>query len=106
MQSKFIPDFTLTPTEAAYIAGFFDGEGSVGISKISSRGIRGKRVNPNYVLHVKISNSDKQVLEWIARYEAGRTGPVPRTTAEIEYKEHYFQLLKDLKKPISPLQST
>lgn len=151
----------LSPTEAAYIAGFFDGEGSVGISKVISKGARGKRVNPNYVLHVKISNSDKPALEWIAgktggwilshkvpsvrlhwkfvkkgihamellkamlpflivkreqaekaiefqerqsahknRYEAGRAGPVPRTASEIEYKEHYFRLLKDLKKPI------
>lgn len=161
MQSKLSPELTLTPTEAAYIAGFFDGEGSVGISKCSNHGARGKRVNSSYVLHVKISNSDKRVLEWIAaktggwilahkvpsiarphwkfvkkgrlamqllksmlpflivkleqaeraiefqtrqgehknRYEAGRTGPVPREASEIAYKEHYFELLKELKKP-------
>lgn len=162
MQSKFTPDFDLTPTEAAYIAGFFDGEGSVGISKVISKGKRGKRLNPNYVLHVKFSNSDREVLQWIAdriggwilthkttstrahwklvrkgtmaakvlrqmlpylivkksqsqyalefqerqsahknRYEAGRIGPVPRTSSEIEYKEHYFSLLQKLKKPLA-----
>ncbi len=159
--ARVIRELNLTPTETAYIAGFFDGEGSVGISKASNKGVRGRRVNPNYSLHIKFSNSDRPVLEWIAekvggwilehkvpskyrrhwkfvkkgskamqllqamlpylivkkeqaekaiefqtrqsaeknRYEAGRQGPVPRTVNEIAYKEHYFQLLKNLKMP-------
>jgi hypothetical protein len=154
------PGLNLSPTEAAYLAGFFDGEGMVTIHRDLNQGARGRRVNPNYTMSVRISQSSKPVLDWIKarvggsvtekrvssdrrhwlfaeksnnakrlleamlpylivkrdqavqaiafqqrqqahknRYEAGRIGPVPRTAAEIAYKEHYLRLLQQLKRP-------
>lgn len=159
------PPIILSPTEAAYIAGFFDGEGMVGIYRdgvagVARQGRTNLRTNTTYNLVLKISQSSKPVLEWIAskvggwivevrvdserkhyaicrkgdkaknilqalapylivkkeqaekaiefqerqsaeksRYETGRTGPVPRTVGENAYKEHYYRLLRELKRP-------
>lgn len=51
----------LSETERAYIAGFIDGEGTIGISLVYRNGlpIHGTPV-------VSISNTNKRVLEWIA----------------------------------------
>lgn len=55
----------LTAIEAAYIAGFFDGEGCVTIHRDRSKGARGIRINRNYVMSIKIGQSSKPVLDWI-----------------------------------------
>ncbi len=46
----------MTKTEAAYVAGFFDGEGSIYIT-----------YNPknNFILQAAICNTNKEILEWI-----------------------------------------
>lgn len=166
MKPHYRPDYTLSPVEAAYIAGFFDGEGMVAISKHRQRKKSGILVNHTYTLIVQFSQSSLPVLHWIShlcggwtiqkchershcrihwkltmkghravrileqllpylivkheeaihgirfqelqsdhknRYEAGREGPVPRTSEEIAYKEYYFRLLKNLKKPVTSL---
>lgn len=63
--SEPTPDYILTPTEAAYIAGFFDGEGIVTIHRDKNKGARGPRVNLQYTMSVRISQSSLGVLEWI-----------------------------------------
>lgn len=57
--------FILTPAEAAYIAGFFDGEGMIRIEKSTSKGARGIRPYPVYYLYLQISNCNYEVLKWI-----------------------------------------
>jgi len=45
-----------------YIAGLFDGEGHITISK---NVYKNKKWNPAYYLSIGITNTDKQILEWI-----------------------------------------
>jgi hypothetical protein len=49
--------------DLAYIAGFFDGEGSVTIHENWRPSPRGK--SPNHTLQVSIGNTDPHVLQWI-----------------------------------------
>jgi hypothetical protein len=53
----------LSTEDLAYIAGFFDGEGSVTIHENFRPSPRGK--SPNHTLQVSIGNTDPQVLNWI-----------------------------------------
>ena len=53
----------MTSDELAYIAGFFDGEGSVTIHTNCKPSLRGKV--PNHTLQVSIGNTDPRVLLWI-----------------------------------------
>ena len=48
----------------AYMAGFFDGEGCVTISRPRSR--------KNYQLEVNVGNTSRDVLEWVQRNYGGR----------------------------------
>jgi hypothetical protein len=48
----------------AYAAGFFDGEGCVSIS-FSHPNVRNRRTTPIYTLVVKVSNTNKAILEWL-----------------------------------------
>lgn len=48
-------------TDAAYIAGFIDGEGSIGLRTAHSND--GK--TPNYTLRMRITNTNLEVLAWI-----------------------------------------
>ena len=53
----------LRPLDLAYIAGFFDGEGSVTIHENCKPSPRG--ISPNHTLQVSLGNTDPRVLEWI-----------------------------------------
>lgn len=59
------PEYILTDTEAAYIAGFFDGEGMVTISMQRTKGSRGMRVNPAYTMSIRVSQSSLPVIRWM-----------------------------------------
>lgn len=48
----------------AYIAGIFDGEGCIGIY----RRVRVDRKNPEYPCELRISNTNKNVIEFIKRH--------------------------------------
>ena len=50
----------MTETEKAYLAGFIDGEGSIGIYPDYRR-------NRNYRLVLTVSNTNKEVIDWIAK---------------------------------------
>ena len=49
---------------AAYIAGFFDGEGCVYIARTKHK----ERPNPSYVLFAEVSNTNHQPLEFIKNF--------------------------------------
>lgn len=54
----------LTPTELAYIAGLFDGEGT--ISLIGNQGHRTKPAPNGYVsARVEISNTNRVLIDWL-----------------------------------------
>jgi hypothetical protein len=53
----------------AYLAGLFDGEGSVNIFKQSNRK---DRINPGYFLEISIGNTHKGVLQWVLENFGGR----------------------------------
>lgn len=55
---------SLTNEELAYMAGFFDGEGSITIHHNYRPSPRGK--SPNHTLQVSIGNTDPRVVTWIA----------------------------------------
>jgi len=64
-----------TQTDAAYLAGFMDGEGSFSIVKtyqIKQRVDGSKSKNIRYHLHVKITNTNKAILDWIVNHFGGR----------------------------------
>ena len=54
-----------TDLDAAYMAGFFDGEGCVSIVKHTNRK---RRSNPVYVLRVDIDNTDPGVIEFVKAF--------------------------------------
>jgi len=63
--------FNLSEVEKAYIAGFFDGEGHISISKKKPKPPRWK--NPSYKLVAIITNTDKSVLNFIkSKFEIGK----------------------------------
>ncbi len=56
----------IRPEEAAYAAGFFDGEGCIAIACQPSRMARGKRSHkPRYWLNVSLSQNDPAPLVWM-----------------------------------------
>jgi len=60
-------DFTsASGTDRAYIAGMLDGEGSIMIIKGHTKGRPWSRAaSPDYTIRAAITNTNKQVLDWI-----------------------------------------
>ena len=55
----------VSSVDAAYIAGFVDGEGSVMVSKLKPRpNVYGGLKNPSYMLRFKVGQVERSVLEW------------------------------------------
>ena len=53
---------TLSPTDAAYLAGIFDGEGSIGVSRYRNKeNACGYKFEP----YVNITNTSKAMLDWV-----------------------------------------
>lgn len=50
-----------------YLAGFFDGEGSIGITKGHAK----EMINPKYELRLTLVNTDKEIMEEIHRLYGG-----------------------------------
>jgi len=57
----FYKQLQCQPMDLAYIAGLFDGEGSICIAKAKPRG---GRKSPHYTLAINITNTNMEVLEW------------------------------------------
>lgn len=51
----------ISSVDRAYIAGFFDGEGTIGLRTSHSN----DRRTPSYTLRARISNTNKDILIWI-----------------------------------------
>lgn len=74
----------LSPTDAAYIAGFLDGEGSIILYKR-------KPTDTRVALRVSFANCDWTVLEWI-RTTCG-VGNITHKNGTSEHREGYLLLL-------------
>ena len=61
----------MTRLERAYLAGLFDGEGSICISRIRPN-FKNRDRNPRYFLLIEIANTNRPILEWIAASFGGR----------------------------------
>jgi len=73
----------ISDTEAAYIAGFLDGEGYIALLRTHWQSKTGK--TPTYVLKISVTNTDKSVLEWI-KWTTGVGGVFKKRPA----KDHYL----------------
>jgi hypothetical protein len=60
----------LTQIELSYIAGFFDGEGSITIH-INGRRYSPRGLSPNHTLQVSIGNTDALIPSWIQSIYGG-----------------------------------
>jgi hypothetical protein len=59
----------VTNEAIAYLAGLFDGEGSINIFKQPNKK---DRINPCYFLEISIGNTHKGVLKWVSENFGGR----------------------------------
>jgi len=59
----------VTNEAIAYLAGLFDGEGSINIFKQSNKK---DRINSGYFLEISIGNTHKGVLQWVLENFGGR----------------------------------
>lgn len=69
----------LTKTEAAYVAGLIDGEGSISLVRSHAKRTRGRYVYPT----IRIANTDEAMILWLqehvpgcSRYVGGTEKPV------------------------------
>jgi len=62
--------FDLSEVEKAYIAGLFDGEGSVCIIRVKPSKNNGE-VNPRYFLAIDIANTNLEILQWLKNIFGG-----------------------------------
>jgi len=70
-----------------YMAGFFDGEGCVAISKINLKNPEYK--SPRYVLEVTAYNCDKDVMDWILTKFGGSTQLRVKPKEKWYWKDNY-----------------
>jgi hypothetical protein len=66
--------------DLAYIAGFFDGEGSITIHHNAGKSPRG--LSPNHTLQVSVANTDPRVIVWLRDCFGGRTVMRPSKVAK------------------------
>lgn len=71
-----------TDLEIAYLAGIFDGEGMVSISRKQ----RGVRQNDCYQLWIEVSNSSKCLMDWIVGHFGGYLIAQPKPTGNAHWK--------------------
>uniref|UniRef100_A0A6H1ZUB2 Putative homing endonuclease n=1 Tax=viral metagenome TaxID=1070528 RepID=A0A6H1ZUB2_9ZZZZ len=73
-----------------YLAGFIDGEGNVGIDKYNKYG-----KSTNYAIKVAISNTNREILEWIQSHYGGHINTLKRKLPH--HKECYQLTVRHLK---------
>ena len=86
-------------TDKAYIAGLFDGEGSIhfkrGIEKKKKHKGRGHRLSNSLRLSMEITMTDRSVLIWLHEVlGVGTLTNKPRKEAEYIDKKHFFMFLE------------
>jgi hypothetical protein len=74
------------PATLGYVAGLFDGDGHVGIG--TTKGYKGQ-VNPSFSLYVKISNTDLELIGWLAEFIGGSIKTKKRTGKAAGWKQLY-----------------
>lgn len=75
----------LTATDAAYIAGLFDGEGSIGFRRVHSSDGH----TPGCVLRIRITNTHSEVLRWVACVVGAPNKVFKRKPGKAHYLPYY-----------------
>ncbi len=85
----------MNTTNLSYFAGFFDGEGSIGIMK--SR-VRGKNWSPEHRLQISIGQNDGGTMDWIVENFGGHLHRVKRDNSYywLTSNRHAYELLKTI----------
>ena len=73
----------MTETEAAYIAGLFDGEGCVSYKQYDRKRKNNKKAYPTWQIRLEIAMTEKSILKWVCNV----TGV--GTVTEKRYKTDY-----------------
>lgn len=58
---------TMTPTEAAYLAGIIDGEGSISMTRVGRASATGPAV-PYWRLVLAVNSCDRALIEWLIKW--------------------------------------
>jgi hypothetical protein len=89
----------LTNEEAAYVAGFFDGEGSIGVYRESRSLASGERTQ-RHEFYLQFGNNNLGVIQWIhGLFGVGRVRLLTKTRCnllEIRKTEHIELVLRAL----------
>lgn len=72
----------LTEKQLAYLAGLFDGEGSVGIYEFKKR-----NQNSNWQFKLEIANTDWRIMQWLENTVGGKVHK--KSTGEKHWKQGY-----------------
>lgn len=62
------PDSTLQPTDLAYVAGLFDGEGCISVR------LRNDKAKRSHKLVISVTNTNREVLGWLHSHFQGTIG--------------------------------
>ena len=91
----------LLPTEAAWLAGFIDGEGYIGITFQRKKETRTQAPSPRYHPYLIIANTDKRALDSIVirtgmgriHSEVKREGCKPSYQYQVTKRDQLYDLL-------------
>jgi len=77
-------------SDAAYIAGLFDGEGSVTYKQIMKKRGKNKKAYPTWDIRMEINMTDKSVIQWIHEtLKVGTFGKKPPGKGQLGRKMQY-----------------
>lgn len=79
----------LSRDDAIYIAGLFDGEGCITLSKASR--LREKRKTPTYVLRARIRMTDGALVKWLHAVIGGRYYAQRKPSQNPERRKPYYE---------------
>ena len=91
----------MTETEAAYIAGLFDGEGCVTYKKYMKKRTKKEKAYSTWSIELEISMTDQSIIRWL--HEVLKVGSVSKENLTPEKKQekidkilkHYYNLQKN-----------
>ncbi len=98
---------TLSPTQKAWLAGFIDGEGFIGITFQRKKENKIQSSSPQYHPYLVVTNNDQSSILYIRKLVGdGRiyrlTKGVPSSPATFQYKLCRREVLADLLKELQP----
>lgn len=81
-----------TDLELAYFAGIVDGEGCFFIGLYNTKGIRNAKGCPNYQSFIKVSNTDKELIDWIKERFEGTNNTITRRSRVNQFERDIYSI--------------